>query len=354
MRWGAWICALFLLGVARPARAETAAGFHNHVIAVRLPTKAEQADTPELADFYIDMGRADGAKPGMQFWAYRLEDYATGEGGDSRTVAIPVARLEAFHVDERVSIARITDLALPADEALVKYRTVMLHDAVEPIAGTGVVPPGEGDLPAEVVTVDPGLLPPLGAKERVLRTYSIPNVVLFDFDKSVLRPEGKAILDQVIAFIRGQQVSSVRVEGHTDAIGTLQYNVGLSQRRAKSVREYLVRHGHVQSDLIVSLGFGETKPVASNATPEGRQRNRRTEVLVNGRPPGRQEPDGMAVGPEAVIPEDQAQPDRTPEAPPAPEAAEPPTPPEPPAGPAPAAEAPGPALPELAHPPRGS
>jgi outer membrane protein OmpA-like peptidoglycan-associated protein len=73
----------------------------------------------------------------------------------------------------------------------------------------------------------------------------------------------------------------LEVEGHTDSVGGDDYNQKLSEQRANSVREYLISQG-VRTDMITSHGFGKTKPVTSNDTAAGRQRNRRVEIVVSG------------------------------------------------------------------------
>jgi outer membrane protein OmpA-like peptidoglycan-associated protein len=71
----------------------------------------------------------------------------------------------------------------------------------------------------------------------------------------------------------------VQVEGHTDGIGSDTYNQRLSQRRAESVKRYLVQHFHIPADRLVVKGLGESNPIATNDTPEGREKNRRVEVV---------------------------------------------------------------------------
>jgi OOP family OmpA-OmpF porin len=75
--------------------------------------------------------------------------------------------------------------------------------------------------------------------------------------------------------------TEISIEGHTDSIGTDEYNLGLSQRRADAVRDYLVASG-ISPDMIVStIGVGKANPIASNDTEEGRSRNRRVEIIIN-------------------------------------------------------------------------
>ncbi|WP_442592450.1 outer membrane protein OmpA [Parapusillimonas sp. JC17] len=103
----------------------------------------------------------------------------------------------------------------------------------------------------------------------------------FDFDKSTIKPEGRQVLDQVAAQVNTINLETLIATGHTDSIGTEQYNMGLSQRRANSVKDYLVGKG-IPADRIYVEGKGESAPVASNATREGRAQNRRVEIEIVG------------------------------------------------------------------------
>jgi outer membrane protein OmpA-like peptidoglycan-associated protein len=104
--------------------------------------------------------------------------------------------------------------------------------------------------------------------------------VLFASNQSVLLPAAQARLNEVEQALTQQDVHSrITVEGHTDSQGGASFNQDLSQRRAQSVRDYLVSRG-MASDRISSEGFGLTRPIADNATPEGRANNRRVEIVV--------------------------------------------------------------------------
>lgn len=106
--------------------------------------------------------------------------------------------------------------------------------------------------------------------------------VLFDFDRSVLKPAGKTQLDNLIDQIRGLDVEVVIVIGHADWIGTDAYNQKLSERRANAVKSYLVSQG-VAAGKVRAEGRGESEPVVSNETAAGRARNRRVEVTITPR-----------------------------------------------------------------------
>src|SRR4029078_11626351 len=105
--------------------------------------------------------------------------------------------------------------------------------------------------------------------------------VLFDFDKSVLKNEGKNKLDDLASKVKAINLEVVIAIGHPDSIGSDAYNQKLSVRRAESVKAYLVTKG-VEPNRIYTEGKGEKQPVASNKTKEGRQKNRRVEIEVIG------------------------------------------------------------------------
>lgn len=115
--------------------------------------------------------------------------------------------------------------------------------------------------------------PPPAKKKIVLRGVN------FDFDRATIRPDAARILDEAVATLKAEPDVEVLVVGHTDSVGSEAYNLKLSRQRAEAVRNYLVRHGIAASRLQVKW-MGESQPVASNETAEGRAQNRRVELLV--------------------------------------------------------------------------
>lgn len=110
--------------------------------------------------------------------------------------------------------------------------------------------------------------------------------VLFDFDQSDLRPEPEADLNKVATVLKAHPKAIVLIEGHTDAKGADAYNLTLSEKRAASVKRWLVDKGGADGKHLVTKGWGKSKPVAPNAkpdgsdNPEGRQKNRRVEITI--------------------------------------------------------------------------
>ena len=105
--------------------------------------------------------------------------------------------------------------------------------------------------------------------------------VLFDFDKAVIKPEGKSKLDDISNKTKGVNLEVVIAIGHADSVGSDAYNQRLSVRRAESVKAYLTSKG-IEANRVYTEGKGEKQPVADNKTKEGRAKNRRVEIEVIG------------------------------------------------------------------------
>jgi OOP family OmpA-OmpF porin len=104
---------------------------------------------------------------------------------------------------------------------------------------------------------------------------------LFDFDKYVLKPKGRATLDDLVSKIKDVNLEVIIAVGHTDWIGTVAYNQKLSVRRAGAVKAYLVSKG-IEKNRIYTEGKGKSQPIADNRTAAGRAQNRRVEIEVVG------------------------------------------------------------------------
>lgn len=123
---------------------------------------------------------------------------------------------------------------------------------------------------------------PAPVVERV--TQSISADVLFDFDRSDVKSEFRPTLDQVAQDLIEDRGTDIVIVGHTDATGADTYNQGLSERRATSVADYLLGAGVPQASVVRVYGVGESQPVASNDTREGRAQNRRVDITSSNAP----------------------------------------------------------------------
>ena len=132
--------------------------------------------------------------------------------------------------------------------------------------------------PAAPTTPAPAAVP---APASVRQAVVIQADALFDFDKSVLRPDGRKSIDDALAKMGGVDLEMVIATGHTDSVGSDAYNQRLSERRAAAVKDYLVSKG-IAASKITTIGKGESQPVATNKTAEGRQKNRRVDIEFKG------------------------------------------------------------------------
>ena len=117
--------------------------------------------------------------------------------------------------------------------------------------------------------------------EQKVAGYTINNI-MFGFDKSDLSMAAQAELDGVGKFLKEHSNAFAALFGYTDSIGTAEYNLQLSRRRAEAVADYLLKNFGFDSDRVVANWYGAANPVASNDTPEGRAKNRRVEISIGG------------------------------------------------------------------------
>ena len=137
--------------------------------------------------------------------------------------------------------------------------------------------PAPAPAPAPAAAAPAAPKPAPAAASKV--TYAAD--AFFDFDKSVLKPEGKAKLDDLISKVKDVNLEVIIAVGHTDSVGSDAYNQKLSVRRSEAVKAYLVSKG-IEKNRVYTEGKGEKQPVADNKTKEGRAKNRRVEIEVVG------------------------------------------------------------------------
>jgi outer membrane protein OmpA-like peptidoglycan-associated protein len=159
--------------------------------------------------------------------------------------------------------AKYNAVAKMIDDAYAIYYTCRTEDAIDmALAASGKAKALCGEC-----------APPVVKQTMVLKLN-------FDFDKSIIKDQDIPQLQKAIEFIKSHKGSKVRVAGHTDAKGSDQYNQKLSERRAAAVVSYFVKNGAIKKSHIHSIGYGESRPVATNDTDEGRAENRRVEVQI--------------------------------------------------------------------------
>jgi outer membrane protein OmpA-like peptidoglycan-associated protein len=115
-------------------------------------------------------------------------------------------------------------------------------------------------------------------KYEPAKTITLENVY-FDFNKSTLKPTSFESLNELADFMKIKTTLVIEISGHTDDVGDETYNKVLSQARAESVRDYLIKKG-IAADRLIAKGYGDEQPIAGNDDDEGRQKNRRTEIRI--------------------------------------------------------------------------
>ncbi|MFC5521602.1 outer membrane protein OmpA [Polaromonas jejuensis] len=143
------------------------------------------------------------------------------------------------------------------------------------IAPVVAAPAPAAAAPAAAAPAPAPVAPPAATKV----TYAAD--AFFDFDKSVIKPEGKAKLDDLVGKIKDINLEVIIAVGHTDSVGSDSYNQKLSVRRSEAVKAYLVSKG-IEKNRVYTEGKGKKQPVADNKTAEGRAKNRRVEIEVVG------------------------------------------------------------------------
>lgn len=153
----------------------------------------------------------------------------------------------------------------------------------------GAIAPVKAEAPKAMPPVAPTPTPTPTAKTPTPPVVAAPVAskvtyaadAFFDFNKSVLKPEGKAKLDDLVGKVKGINLEVIIAVGHTDSVGSDAYNQKLSVARSEAVKAYLVSQG-IEKNRVYTEGKGEKQPVADNKTAEGRAKNRRVEIEVVG------------------------------------------------------------------------
>ncbi len=136
------------------------------------------------------------------------------------------------------------------------------------------------------VTVKPGQtvvvnfeLEPYKLIKVTKKKIVIKQKIYFQTGKAIIRPESFPVLDEIVQVLKDNPWIRLRIEGHTDSVGSAAYNLRLSQKRANAVRNYLISKG-IDPSRLEAVGYGESRPIAPNTTPEGRAKNRRVEFVI--------------------------------------------------------------------------
>ncbi|HEX4954696.1 MAG TPA: OmpA family protein [Thermoanaerobaculia bacterium] len=210
-------------------------------------------------------------------------------GGGGETTAAPAAGRQPRATSAGEPAAAWVDPEPPGAQALAEAvlaaewnadKTTRLAMHITTLVDTTTGIEGFQSTVAGADTSLAGRLSRLGAEETATEvTIRLPGAVLFDFDSAALRLDAERTLAEVAEVLAAYGTRPARIEGHTDSIASEEYNQRLSLERAESVRSWLAAHG-VAAGRLATVGHGESRPVADNATAAGRQQNRRVEIVV--------------------------------------------------------------------------
>lgn len=189
-------------------------------------------------------------------YIYDRFETADNEGMSDVRIALGLVAPLGQHVVERTVVKTVTDEAPLIDSD-----------------GDGV-PDNSDDCPNTL----PGSLVDSRGCAQDNQTVELEGVK-FEYDKATLTANAEVILRNAVKALKGQPSMRVEIAGHTDSIASQSYNLDLSQRRADSVKRFLAEHG-IDPSRMTTVGYGETRPIATNETPEGRQKNRRVELHI--------------------------------------------------------------------------
>jgi len=174
--------------------------------------------------------------------------------------------------------AQVLDLEFTSLDLVFETRDLVF--TVEDLAG------GAADLGGRVAELGDGVEDLEVTETATEIRMELSGDVLFDFDKADIRLEAEPVLARVAEVVNRFPEAAVMVAGYTDSKGSDSYNLRLSERRAASVKDWLVTHGGVDGGKLTTRGYGEASPVAPNThpdgsdNPEGRQKNRRVEIAI--------------------------------------------------------------------------
>ena len=226
------------------------------------------SDYDEIFVYHTDPLKADtdgdGLSDGDEVLKYHTDPLKADTDGDGLTDGDEVLKYHTDPLRPDTDGDGLTD----GDEVL-KYHT----DPLKPDTDGGGMPDGK-EIQLGLNPLDPSDdIPIINVGERI-----ILEGVNFETNKTILLPSALNILDQVASSLAMYPTAEVAIHGHTDNVGGAKYNMKLSLGRAEAVKAYLVKKG-IAASRITTKGFGFTKPVADNSTPQGRAKNRRIEFI---------------------------------------------------------------------------
>ncbi len=235
-------------------------------IEIDMTSSGKNKKSGPIRDFYINGGKNHGLVSSMVLDIYRKKILRDESLAKDFEVTIPVGQMKVIRVFKEVAVARIIALASPEDSPVLEYRSVKIGDYAVPrrsrdTSGAGKVAKG---VKQKTDAQGTGLI--------------FSSKLLFGLDEWRLRAEAKAALTAVHDMFNRLKNKNILVVGHTCSLGREKHNLELSRKRAQTVSDYLVKTGGIPKNRIRIEYYGSRFPIVSNATEEGRMKNRRVDI----------------------------------------------------------------------------
>jgi outer membrane protein OmpA-like peptidoglycan-associated protein len=237
------------------------------IFKVTMEGTANIVSAEPIKDFYVNAGSEDGLSNSMILDVYRKKQVLDQTTGKDFDFSIHVGQLKVFKLYKDLAIARLHSLTTSKKNPVLEYRTIMIGDNVVPEIKKKISKPGNT---SKVNTLSSSI-----NKDQLSDGLLIPSNVLFKLSDWKLKQEALEILSTVNDIISQSTDKDIIIEGHTCSLGTYDYNLELSRKRAQTVADYLKKTTDIPAERIRIAYHGEKLPIASNTTKEGRQKNRR-------------------------------------------------------------------------------
>jgi len=225
-------------------------------------TTIEDSAKP-VKDFYVNAGSEDGLSNSMILDVYREKQILDKTGGNDFNISIHVGQVKVFKLYKNLTITRLHSLATSKKAPVLEYRTVMIGD--------NVVPKIKRVSSASAINKQTSSI----KQDQLSDGLLLPSNVLFKLSDWELKPEALEILSTANNIISQSKDKDIIIEGHTCSLGSYDYNLELSRKRAQTVSDYFKKSTNIPADRIHIKYHGEQSPIASNLTEEGRRKNRR-------------------------------------------------------------------------------
>ena len=255
---------LLLLSVFTcPSHADTS-GFKIFKVTMESTTKKDSAEP--VKDFYVNAGYKDGLSNSMILDVYRKKQIVDTSAGNDFDISIHVGQVKVLKLYKHLAITRLHSLTTSDKNPVLAYRTVMIGDYVVP------------EIKKESLSSGINTLHPSIKKDQLSDGLLLPSHVLFRLSEWKLKPEALEILYSVNDILNQSKDNDIIIEGHTCSLGSYDYNLELSRKRAQTVAEYFKKTADIPAERIHIKYLGEQSPIASNITEDERRKNRRVVI----------------------------------------------------------------------------